>query len=346
MGIKKYFFLMLFVIIAATGSNLWADMISIWDVVARSGAEFRWDPYREMGLLTREESSVSFKVGQDWVVGNYTEKMTAREMITTIDGEIFFGEELSGKIVDFFIGTGGNSPEIGVILIDPGHGGKDPGTIGTHTVDGKEIKLVEKEIVLTVAMSVYEHLSKKFPRKKILMTRDTDVYPTLDERVELANSVELAPNQGIIYISIHANASFNSRAKGFEVWYLPPEVRRDVLDEETAQTLDESLIPIFNSMKEEEYTIESVLLAKNILQGMDESVKGLTENRGLKEESFFVVRKAKMPSVLIEMGYVTNKTEALNLIDEEYLQKLARGIYNGIVGFVNNFENTKGFTEK
>jgi N-acetylmuramoyl-L-alanine amidase len=76
-----------------------------------------------------------------------------------------------------------------------------------------------------------------------------------------------------------------------------------------------------------------------------EKVGDNTENRGLKEEVWFVVRKAKMPSILIELGFVTNEAEAVRLGEPEYLRKLSEAIYNGTSRFISNFESTKGFTE-
>ena len=105
------------------------------------------------------------------------------------------------------------------------------------------------------------------------------------------------------------------------------------------------ILPILNTMLEEEYTVESILLARNILEGIDGMVGDRTENRGLKEETWFVVRKAKMPSILIELGFVTNKEEAELLADKNYLMKMSEGIYNGVVDFIIYFESTKGFTE-
>jgi N-acetylmuramoyl-L-alanine amidase len=100
-------------------------------------------------------------------------------------------------------------------------------------------------------------------------------------------------------------------------------------------------------MLEEEYTIESILLAKYILQGLDDAVGDISENRGLKDESWFVVRKAKMPSVLVEIGFVTHADEAKRLSDSQYLKKIARAIYNGMVSFIEYFDSThaKGSTE-
>ena len=81
------------------------------------------------------------------------------------------------------------------------------------------------------------------------------------------------------------------------------------------------------------------------LRKLDREIGELSVNRGVREESWFVVRKAKMPSILIELGFVTNAEEAALLAQEQYLQKLARAIYTGVRRFVNAFEKTKGFTE-
>ena len=83
-----------------------------------------------------------------------------------------------------------SSFKIGAILIDAGHGGKDPGTVGSVTKNGKKIQLNEKDFVLSVAQDLHNALKSKYPDKKILMTRSTDVYLTLEQRVEIANSVE------------------------------------------------------------------------------------------------------------------------------------------------------------
>ena len=87
------------------------------------------------------------------------------------------------------------------------------------------------------------------------------------------------------------------------------------------------------------YTLESILLARNIISNLEKSTEGKSVNRGLKEETWFVVRNAKMPSVLIEVGFVSNKEEASLLDSEDYLKKLTDGIYNGIDNFIENIEN-------
>ena len=99
---------------------------------------------------------------------------------------------------------------------------------------------------------------------------------------------------------------------------------------------------ILNAMLEEEFTTESIILARNIVSSMQSRIGAESPNRGVKAEEWFVVRNARMPSVLVEAGFVTNPEEAAPLADEDYLRRLSEGIYNGVVDFVSYFENMKG----
>jgi N-acetylmuramoyl-L-alanine amidase len=198
---------------------------------------------------------------------------------------------------------------------------------------------------LDVSVRLYRLLKERYPSKKILLTRDRDVFLELEERTEIANSMPLEDNEAIIFISMHANASFTKKPKGFEVWYLPPEYKRDLIDRDKVEEENLEILPVLNTMLEVEYATESIMLAKAILEGMERKIGTQTVNRGLKAETWFVVRKSKMPSVLIELGFVTNPEEARLLQDDSYLHKLSQGIYNGIQKFVALFEDTRGFTE-
>jgi N-acetylmuramoyl-L-alanine amidase len=231
---------------------------------------------------------------------------------------------------------------VAAILIDPGHGGKDPGAVGEFGSGKDRFKLYEKDVVLSIGLDVYERLSGEWPGKTIMITRKDDSFPTLEERVEMANGIKLGVNEAIIYVSIHANASFNKNAAGFEVWYLNPDYRRTVVDATKAAGIDKDVLPILNTMLEEEYTTESIFLARSILNGMAVTVGDRSPNRGIRAEEWFVVRNARMPSVLVEVGFITNEAEARLLADPAYLRKLGDGIYNGIVSFVDYFENRKG----
>ena len=100
-------------------------------------------------------------------------------------------------------------------------------------------------------------------------------------------------------------------------------------------------VPYFG---EEEYTTESVLIAKFIMEGLDAQIGKQSKSRGIKAEEWFVVRNAHMPSVLVEAGFITNEKEAALLDDAQYLQKITQGIYNGLSSFISHFELSRGFT--
>jgi N-acetylmuramoyl-L-alanine amidase len=305
----------------------------------------RWHNGRTMGVLMKGRERVVFRPGEPLFIHNYANTITS-DAIKNRNGVLVLPDKTETVLRDIFtiMPDSDTSPRIAAVLIDPGHGGKDPGAVGTHNVDGKKMQVMEKEVVLTVSLGLYRMLKRRFPDKDIYLTRSGDTFPTLEERVEMANRQKLVPHEAIIFVSIHANASLNKNASGFEVWYLPPEYRRELLDPESVSAEPEEILPILNTMLEEEYTVESILLAKNILHNLDVQVGSVSENRGLKEEIWFVVRKAKMPSVLVELGFVTNKNEALLLTDDKHLMKLSRGIYNGITQFIVRFEETDGFT--
>ena len=148
--------------------------------------------------------------------------------------------------------------------------------------------------------------------------------------------------EAVIFVSLHVNAALVPKPKGFEVWYLPPDFKRDLSDRTGVDS--QEILPILSSMLEAEYLTESVILARDISQGLQEQVGDTSENRGLKAESWFVVRNSKMPAVLIELGFITNPEEGPRMRDPQYLRRLADGIYNGIERFILRFESSNGFT--
>jgi N-acetylmuramoyl-L-alanine amidase len=322
-------------------------------VLDELGATLVWDPLTEQGhldlsgaALGRKGDRVSFQVGFPWVLVNYRRQVYFPG-ITRRDGALLFPEQGLENLVHF-LRTAAESPEqprVAVILIDPGHGGSDTGAVGSYLQGKEERRIQEKEVVLEVSRRLNALLVQAFPDKKILLTRSEDVYLTLEQRAELANDITLGQHEAILFLSIHANASFNTAARGYEVWVLPDEYRRELIDSSTLNEEHRSIAPILNVLLEEEYSIESITLARSVLDSFDREIGELSVNRGIREESWFVVRKAKMPSILIELGFVTNTEEAGLLAQEAYLQKLAQGIYTGVLRFVHAFEQSKGFTE-
>lgn len=317
----------------------------ISELAADCGCELRIDYWKELFELKKGYSVIRISAGADWYLVDMNELRFGILTKYGTDGSFYLDDKTASEIELFFSTAEVPGPRIQYIVIDPGHGGKDPGAIGYYTSAGEKQSLQEKDVVLNTAVETARMLGTRFPDKNIILTRNDDRYLKLEERTEIANSIELQADESMIFISIHANASFNSSAKGFEVWYLPPEYRRDLIDPKTLGDVDSDVIPILNTMLEEEYTIESVILGDKLLKSLDEQVGDISFNRGPKEESWFVVRNARMPSVLIELGFVTNQEEALLLSSSAYLKKLGKGIYNGIVDFITDYERTGGYTE-
>lgn len=310
-----------YITVTAAGEKLHADMT--------------WNPLTQEIIFAADNKTASCRVGEPLVLFNKQEaQLLAAPLIK--DSVPVLPAELFTQLQVFFASSTAALFRVGAVLLDPGHGGKDPGTVGSYEEDGKKITIYEKDIALTVSLAVYHSLKKQYPDKKILLTRSDDSYLSLKERVEFANTIPLKKNEAVLYISIHANsAGFNKRPFGFEVWYLPPAYRRDLIDKDTAS---QEVLPILNSMLEEEFTTESILIANSILEGLDTQIGKESKNRGVKEKEWFVVKNAKMPSVLVELGFVTNPEEAKRLNTPEYLHRCAAGIYNGIQAFIARFE--------
>lgn len=317
-------------------------LIPLVDAAKELEAELFWDPLSGSITLAKNGHLVNFRSGEQLVLFDYQELalMDAPEQSSR---GIFITRSFNDRLERFFETIPPPvSYRVGAILIDPGHGGKDPGAIGKTVIKGKSVEVTEKDIVLRVATTLYKRLSLLYPDKKILLSRSADTYPSLVDRVEMANSVKLEDHEAILYISIHANSAFNQASSGFEVWYLSPDYRRTVIDKTDTDTA--GIQPILNSMMEEEFTTESVLIAKSIMDELDKNIGKESPNRGIKEESWFVVRNARMPSVLVELGFVSNPKEVKLLVDDEYLQKCADGIYTGLTNFISHFEGSRGFT--
>lgn len=315
------------------------------DQAAESGITFYWDTLSSSGILEKNGHQISFRIDDPLIVLDNS-AMSITDAPSIEGGVIKVSKDFVSTAEQYFKDReDGSGFKIGAILIDPGHGGKDPGAAGTIKVDGKPVKVQEKDVVLNIGNMLCSKLKANYPDKQILMTRSTDKFLQLNERTEIANNVKLGPNEAIIYVSIHANASLDKKSSGYEVWYLSPGYRRTVLDKNSAEE-DKSLFSILNSMMEEEYTTESILIAKFIMDGLEVQIGKDSKARGIKAEEWFVVRNSKMPSVLIEVGFVTNEKEAANLNSKAYLQRTATGIYNGISAFVTHFERSRGFTTK
>lgn len=339
---KKYFLVLAVLFFFFTNAAASTASKNLLDEAKKNGISFYWDSLSNTGILEKNGQHITFRPDQNFVLLNSLKVSYVDPPVIT-NGVLEVTDSFLNEIDGFFDQkVSDENLKIGAIIIDPGHGGKDPGASMVHKINGKNVTVREKDVNLAVGNMLCSMLSKAYPDKRIIMTRTTDVFLTLQERTEIANSVKLKDNEAVIYISIHVNASLDKKAKGYEVWYLTPGYRRTVVDKNVND--NPQVRNLLNSMMEEEYTTESILIAKFIMDGMAAQVGTKTQSRGIKAEEWFVVKNSKMPSVLIELGFLTNYEEACCLNDKAYLQKSALGIYNGISAFVTHFELSRGFT--
>jgi len=227
--------------------------------------------------------------------------------------------------------------EIDTIVLDAGHGGKDPGTVGKSGTK-------EKNIVLDIVKRVGNLLTKN-TNVKVVYTRDEDVFIPLWERTNIAND-----KNGKIFISVHANANRNRGAHGFETYLLRPGKTEDAIE---VAALENAAIQYEknNNGKYSDITLEGQILAtmaQSMFMKESENLAALIQteidkestfqNRGVKQAGFYVLVGASMPNVLIEVGFLSNPSEEKKLRTPQYRQKIAEGIYRAIVEFKKSRE--------
>lgn len=213
------------------------------------------------------------------------------------------------------------------VIIDPGHGGKDPGAIGHKG-------LKEKAVALALGRALKKSVEKKLGIEAVL-TRQDDTFLSLDERTAKAEAL-----RGDLFVSLHLNSNPNRRASGIETYSL--NFTYDTYDEEARrvaarenQVSEEKLGDvefILQDLMRTEWINESAILARLIQKSMIRSVRAAaadTHDLGSKRAPFYVL-KASMPSVLVEASFITNPTEAKRVQTARYQEKVADGIAEGI----------------
>lgn len=234
------------------------------------------------------------------------------------------------------------SYRIELVVIDPGHGGRDPGAIGRKG-------LKEKDVVLDVAQRVARLL--KDNGIKVLLTRSQDNFVSLDERTAIANR-----NRADLFLSIHANAAFSRRAGGFETYYVSEAIddharavaaiENSVLElerEGSQKKLDDTLHAILWDLAYTEFRVESIEWGEIVQQELNKKLR--SENRGVKPGPFYVLKGAQMPSLLVEIGFISNVVEESNLRKSSYRDDIARALANSLIRYKKIYEKRAGFTQ-
>ena len=234
---------------------------------------------------------------------------------------------------------------IKTVVIDAGHGGKDPGAVA-------KTKLQEKDVVLDVSLQLGKLISARFPKVKVVYTRSTDVFVGLSKRAKIANDAGAD-----LFISIHSNAAGNTSAKGFESFVLglhkseaALEVAKwensSILMEEDHEQKYESFDPndpdayIALSLRQNAFLDQSLKLAHLFQENCVGDLK--RPDRGVKQAGFLVLYKTTMPSVLVELGFLSNIEEEKFLASKKGRSSMAKELFDAFEAYKEQNDKVDG----
>jgi len=266
---------------------------------------------RQAGLPSERDSHAGNMADAD---GGENQLKTAPG--TTLDGDVSLQKVLGLKVRR--------------IILDPGHGGKDPGA--------SAFGLCEKDVTLGIAKELKGIIEKNHSQIDVLLTRHQDEYMKLEARTAFANQ-----NRGDLFISLHVNASPRSTVRGTETYFLSLTSDDEALilaakENQTSMKSISDLQSILNDLLTNSKIQESSDLAARIQTSIIETTLETTHEMrdlGVKKAPFLVLLGAQMPSILVETGFLSNREENQHLRSRSYQGILAQGIYNGIKSYIN-----------
>lgn len=241
---------------------------------------------------------------------------------------------LPDSVIYMAFESGQGSPwleDFDTIVIDPGHGGRDPGAIGPSGT-------YEKDRTLEISLMVRDLLRIRLPEVRVVLTRTSDEYISLGERTMIANR-----NRADLFVSIHCNAAENSQAHGFETFFLS-RARTD--DARAVEMLENGVLEMDEvpALADDPLSFLLADMAQSIFQNRSSFLAGAIQNqfqvtfpgrrdRGVKRAGFYVLRGAYMPAVLIEVGFISNREEESQLLSLDFRFRAAEAIVDAIVEY-------------
>ena len=225
--------------------------------------------------------------------------------------------------------------KISRIVIDPGHGGHDTGTVGPHG-------LMEKDLCLDIALRLGKLIQQHIPGAEVVYTRKDDTFVPLEERTAIANQ-----ERADLFISIHANSSPDRSARGIETYYLnfatsaeamEVAARENALSQSSIHELQDLIKKIAANEKVE----ESKELASDIQESLAKKLRQASaaeKNRGVKKAPFVVLIGANMPSVLSEISFISNPSDERMLKKPDQRQRVAEGLFYGVESYLQNLNS-------
>ena len=302
--------------------------------VRRSAADPRIlnDPYLDSVSIMDQENGLKIyfflKDGIDYTVLNSKKEFQIKfnnPNAVSSDNKGKAGDRITGSREKEPVGTpdaperrpGSNRKGTYTIVVDPGHGGHDSGAVGNG--------YREKDLALQVGIKLGKELGKDY---NVIMTRTTDVFKTLQERPEIGNV-----RSADLFVSVHLNSGGNSSASGTEVYYYAKKdadnYSRDVA--KFNNTVDSGVAMSDYALKDINYRMNqtrSSALAQDVLNGLLSNFA--TKDRGVKSANFAVLRGSNSPSILIELGFVTNYSDVSQFVNDFDQERAAKAIADAI----------------
>jgi N-acetylmuramoyl-L-alanine amidase len=317
---------------------------SLVDMCEREKVAWDYDPLSQVVILKKDNKEVRLLVGSDRaVVDKTTQKLSASVFIkdsivyAPVDVWSYFQPSVCPVVPPSVSANAAYLRSVRSVVIDAGHGGKDPGAIGRYG-------LREKEVVLDVAQRVKRELERC--GLKVTLTRDEDAFLPLYDRPAVCSR-----KKADLFVSIHANATRSRRVEGFEAYYLSEAMddnaRAMAAIENAPQEMDEDIfIAQVQSLKA---TLWDMIYTENrkesyeLAQAIGKSVSRRMNLKllGVRGAQFAVLKGCRVPAVLIEIGYISNREGEKSLRDANYRQRMAQTIAAGIMDFQHYAQGDK-----
>ncbi|MDD5774119.1 MAG: N-acetylmuramoyl-L-alanine amidase [bacterium] len=284
-------------------------------------------------LLTKE---INYKKSdKTFIVSDKKAGLRSKDVFTTIEPKTTIDRKNDNKKKSLVLPS--NKPAIYTVVLDPGHGGIDPGAIGPTG-------LKEKNVVLEIALKAKKLLTNNLGIN-VVLTRERDEFIPLRKRAAIANNAKAD-----LFISIHVNASRRQYANGIEVYFLSAAMD----DDSRAVAAFENEVVKYEKKDKKasdiEFTLWDIVQTEHIQTSRvlasilgEQLKKNLSmRNRGVKAAPFLVLEGANTPSILVEMGFITNKQEESNMKKESVLAGYAQQVFNGVLAFKSKYDAQGG----